>query len=172
MNKKKAFVPNKPSIVVGRAFTLIELLIGISVMMILMSIGIGTYNTYDKRNTLILAGEGVVGFIDDARTVAKGRTTDLGTSEKVTGDKLILKWNTSDGNIYSTWSINGVETNTGTVYHLNNDLSMSSFSNIEFSAGSGELITDRTIKLTSKSNTADSIEIIIKNGSTTTTKSF
>jgi Tfp pilus assembly protein FimT len=156
-----------------KAFTLIELLIAVSVMMVLMLIGIGSYNTYDNRNTLNLSGESLVGFVNDARAIAKGRTLDVGTANKESEDKLILRWVESDRNFICRWFIGGNElTENYTSYHLSDGVVVTSAPEVEFSAGSGDLLANKTIKITSSGNNDDYIEIKVTNDSTTTTKSF
>jgi prepilin-type N-terminal cleavage/methylation domain-containing protein len=160
MNKKKAF-------------TLIELLVAVSVMLVLMLVGIGSYNTYDNRNTLNLSGDSLVGFINDAQEIAKSRALDVGTTDKEASDKLIIRWIESERNFVCRWYISGNElADNYASYHVDNKVIVSSVPEIAFSAGSGNLLTDRTVKITSKGNSNDYIEIKVTNDSTTTTSSF
>lgn len=59
------------------AFTLIELIIAIGILMILLVIGLMQYETYNRRNNLILTTDSVKSFIESAKNNARGQGSDL-----------------------------------------------------------------------------------------------
>lgn len=65
-----------------KAFSLIELLIAIGVMGILLIISIATFETYDRRNSLILTADSLKSFILNAKADAQSRDSDLWSEGK------------------------------------------------------------------------------------------
>lgn len=65
-----------------KAFSLVELLIAIGIMGILLIISIATFETYDRRNSLILTADSLKSFILNAKADAQSRDSDLWTEGK------------------------------------------------------------------------------------------
>lgn len=67
-----------------RAFTLVELLISISILLIVITIGIVQYETYDRQNNLILTADSLKSFIEAAKMEARSRSADQALATEFT----------------------------------------------------------------------------------------
>jgi prepilin-type N-terminal cleavage/methylation domain-containing protein len=57
-----------------RAFTLIELIIATSILLLLVVVGIAQYETYNRQNSLVMAGYSIQSFLESAQKEARSRS--------------------------------------------------------------------------------------------------
>jgi prepilin-type N-terminal cleavage/methylation domain-containing protein len=76
-----------------KAYTLVELLIAMGIMVILIGIGIFSYLSYDRQNSVTLAAEQVKSFINKNVYQAQSSTTDLGVAVANVPAATVLEYN-------------------------------------------------------------------------------
>lgn len=73
----------------NKAFTLIELLIAIGIVLILLTVGLANYEIFDRHNNLILTADSLKAFILAAKDDARGHSSDFAVGSQFT--KIVIK---------------------------------------------------------------------------------
>jgi prepilin-type N-terminal cleavage/methylation domain-containing protein len=134
-------------------FTLVELLLSVSILGIMVALTLPVYTSFAQRNDLDLAGQQLAGALRRAQTYARGVKDDSAWSVEVSASTVTLFKGTSFGTRDTaddeTFSIPGTVTVTG-------------LSEVQFSKFASTPNTTGTITLTSSANDVRTITVNAK----------
>ena len=148
-----------------KAYTLVELLVAMGIMVLLIGIGIFSFLTYDRQNALTLSAEQIKSFLNKNVYQSQSSTTDLGVGSIPTA--AVLEYNTSNnsleikkvdssGTAFSSEKVYDsfeISSNISVTVHFNNSSGTST--RLVFSSPSGNITnTPSSIVLTSNNYTA------------------
>lgn len=134
-----------------KAYTLIELLIAMAIMVILLIISIAGFETYDRRNSLILTANSLKSFILNAKADAQSRDSDLWGQGTPTTSTLSLEVQSDGLTINEYRYFNGVQykSSDGSARIFRSFVVDKKYKSISLSPSSNIIIDSPTGKITS-----------------------
>lgn len=134
-------------------FTLVELLLSVTIIGILVGLSLPVYNSFAARNDLDLAGQQVAGTLRRAQTYARGMDDDSAWSVRIQPTIVTL----FKGTTFGTRDTNYDET-----LSLPGSVTVSGLSEVQFSKLTATPNTTGSITLTSNANDSRTITINAK----------